>query len=288
MKFRYVLFLLLFSVATRVEAEKIPVFVSVLPQAYLVERIGGEHVEVGVLVPPGRDPHIYEPTPKQMGDLSKARLYFKMWMPFERRLLEKMTPNHPSLRVENMAEDVELRDLVEEEHHDDHGHDEEIEGKDPHVWLGPIEVVEMAEKVAEILGGLGFVFACYYRENFEKFEADAKKVDAEVREILAPHRGKSYFVFHPAFGYFSDEYGLKQIAIEMEGKPPTPKQLGAIIEEARYKHAEVIHYQPQFDPKSVRAVAEGIEGKVVSIDPLAKDILRNFRELAEKICKSLK
>jgi zinc transport system substrate-binding protein len=95
-------------------------------------------------------------------------------------------------------------------------------------------------------------------------------------------------VFHPAFGYFTDYYGLNQIAVEMEGKSPGPKQIESIINQARKSDIRVIFVQPRFDPKSAETIASVIGGKVVTIDPLERNILQNLLDIAKKIRDALK
>ncbi|MFH1742105.1 MAG: zinc ABC transporter substrate-binding protein, partial [bacterium] len=107
-------------------------------------------------------------------------------------------------------------------------------------------------------------------------------------DLLKPYRGESFYVFHPAFGYFGDAYGLKQEAVELEGKAPTPRQLSTLIKKARTENVRIIFVQPQFDKKSAEAVSNSIDGAVVPMDPLAKDVLKNLEEMAMKVGKALK
>ena len=126
-----------------------------------------------------------------------------------------------------------------------------------------------------------------YRANLAKFRAELDAVDARIRDLLAPYRGRSVFVFHPAFGYFMAEYGLLQRAVESEGKSPTPKELSRLIAEARAENAAAIFVQPQFDTRSAQVIADAIDGAVVPIDPLAMDLLKNFEVMAEAVAGAL-
>ena len=127
------------------------------------------------------------------------------------------------------------------------------------------------------------LLSCFNRRVF----GGGDRVDAELEEILRPLRGEALFVFHPAFGYFADRYGLEQIAIEIEGREPGPRQLEEIIEHAKEQGVRVIFVQPQFSKKSAETVARAIDGAVVPIDPLAYDWLDNLKRIGEKVRQGL-
>lgn len=273
-------------------AEKpISVFVSILPQKYLAEQIGGDLTDVQVLVKPGQSPHSYEPTPSQMTALGKADIIFTVGVEFEKALLPKIRSNLPNLAIVESNHGIEYRKMAGHSH-DEHAEDaEEHEnhsaGRDPHVWLNPengkIIARNMRDAFIEINPG--------NRENFEtNYRILAEKVDqadAELAETLKPLRGETLFVFHPSFGYFADRYGLEQIAIEIEGREPGPRQLEEIIEHAKEQGVRVIFVQPQFSKKSAETVARAIDGAVVPIDPLAYDWLDNLKRIGEKVRQGL-
>jgi len=127
-----------------------------------------------------------------------------------------------------------------------------------------------------------------YEDNYAGREADLKALDRRISEILAPVRGKTFFVFHPAFGYFARDYGLRQVAVETGGKQPGTRQLEHLIEEAKEQGVRVIFVQPQFARKSAEAIAEAIDGAVVPIDPLARDYLENLERMAERVEEGLR
>ncbi len=109
----------------------------------------------------------------------------------------------------------------------------------------------------------------------------------KIKELLKPLAGRSFYVFHPAFGYFGDTYGLHQQAVETGGKTPSPKQIAELIESAIADKVKIIFVQPQFDPKSATAIADTIGGAVVEMNAMPSDILTNFEEMAQKIKQSL-
>jgi zinc transport system substrate-binding protein len=269
------------------------VTVAIPPQAYFVERICGKRVSIQVLVEPGQSPHTFEPTPKQMAELAKSRLYFKIGLPFEERLLSKIGETFKNVTVVDTREGIKLRTMEEwelggEEEGGAQHHDEDRAGTpDPHIWLSPKLVKVQAQTICGAISKTDPANAAEYARNLKAFEADLDATDAKIAAALAPLRGKEFFVFHPAFGYFGDAYGLKQIAVETGGKQPGPRQLAELIERARKSGVKLILVQRQFSTVSAQAVAEAIGGAVVPTDTLARDYLANLEDLETKIKSAL-
>jgi len=260
------------------EEVRLSLFVSILPQAYFVERVGGSHIEVEVLVGPGQSPATFELTPQQMTKLTQADAYFRIGLPFEKQLVGKIRAALSDLRVVDTRRGIKLR-TMEHEHHND--------GSDPHIWLDPKLVKVQAATVCEELCRLDPVNVEAYKKNLETFKADLDEVDARITRALEPLKGRKFYVFHPSYGYFGDAYGLTQVAVEVEGKEPSARQLATLIDQAKEDSVKVIFVQPQFSAKSAEAVAEAIGGVIVPIDPLARDYLRNLEDIAEKIARGL-
>jgi len=269
---------------------KFRVVVSIPPQAYFVERVGGEYVKVQVLVGPGQSPHTFEPTPRQATGLARAHLYFTIGVPFEERLLEKITASGGGVRVVDTCKGIKLRSMSADEpvHHEgEHEHESGAGRPDPHTWLSPRLAKIQAANICEGLMAVDPRHAATYERNLKALQADLDEVDARIAEALAPLKGRKFFVFHPAFGYFADAYGLKQVPVEIEGKSPGARQLAVLIEKARQEGVRVIFVQPQFSPRGAQAVAEAIGGAVVPIDPLARDYLKNLEHIAQQIKRAL-
>ena len=279
-------FLVIIVTSVAGSAAPLEVFVSIPPQAYLVERIGGEHVTVSVLLPGGQEPHTFEPTPKQVMALGGARLYFQVGtLPFERRLAKKLAGGNTGLVAVDTSKGVRLRKL---EGHDPHTGEKHREGlSDPHVWLGPPAIAVQASNIAHSLSRADPGHARDFKKNLDTLLEDLADVDAGIRKTLAPYKGRTVYVFHPSFGYFTDAYGLKQRAVEIHGKTPTPRQIQSLIAEAKGDGVRVIFVQPQFDRSSAEAVAWAIGGVVAPVDALARDLLQNLRDMAGKVKRGL-
>lgn len=280
----FILLLTLVWASDILAARKPVVFVTIIPQAFLAERIGGDAVEVHTLAAKGQDPHTFEATPKQAAALGQAQLFFTVGMPFEKRLVSKLPGgNSRKLKVIDSSAGI-TRLRMEEHHHGDHDHHAEEGGEpDPHVWLAPANLRIMANTMATALIGAVPEHKALFTANLAALDAELKDLDKRLAASLAPHRGKTFYVFHPAFGYFAAAYGLNQEAVETGGKSPSPKQLQSLIREAKEEGVRVIFVQPQFDAKSAATVANGIGGSVVSIDPMAKDVPANLAAVAAAI-----
>lgn len=255
------------------------------PIAYLAERVGGEHVAVQVLLQSGQDPHTFALTPKQMMALGRARLLLTVGMPFEKRLAEKAEGAGLPLRLVDVTVGLRKRSLDggRDASHDDDGHGHAAGDPDPHVWLSPPLLKTQATNIAEALEQIDPGHAAEYKKNLAALHRDLDATHAKVSKLLGPVRGQPMLVFHPAFGYFADTYGLKQEAVEAGGRPPAPRQLRALIQKAKSENVKVIFVQPQYDPRTAQTVADAIGGKVVPIDDLRKDVLRNLEDIATKI-----
>ena len=267
-------------------ATRLPVFVSIVPQKYFLEKIGGGFVEVSLMVRPGASPAVYEPKPAQMVALSRAKIYFAVGVPFEAVWLDKIAVANPNLIIVHTEKGIQKR-LMEDHHHRDEGDanhekkDEHHQIKDPHIWLSPPLAMVQARNILDALCRIDPSHGADYEANYKQFIIEVVDLDAEVRGVFAGSgRGMGFMVFHPAWGYFAEAYGLEQIPIEMEGKEPKPAELQGLIEDAQHRGIKVIFVQPQFSAKSAKTIAKAIGGEVAYADPLAVDWAQNLRKQA--------
>ncbi len=262
----------------------IKVAASIPPQAFFIKQVGGDHVDVTLVLSPGQSPHAFEPTPKQIADLSETALFFTIGLPFEQRLAARLTEGGTT--VVDTREGIPLRRAAGPCAHDhDDGHVHEPDGaKDPHFWMNPRLVKIQAETICMALERADPEHAEVYRRNCMAFAAALDAVDGRIAKALKPLEGRPLFVFHPAYGYFADAYGMKQVAVEVEGKEPTARDVVRLVEQARTAGVRVIFVQPQFSPKCAEAIAREIDGEVVPIDPLCADYLSNLELMTARIC----
>jgi zinc transport system substrate-binding protein len=260
-----------------------------MPQAYFAGRIGGGLAEVMVLAGPGQNPHSYEPTPRQFSELAGAAVWVLSGTEFEISLRPKIGSLFPGLPVVDGTEGVRFRNI---EAHGDEGSGNEDGGheggglsmeKDRHTWLGLEPAKIMAFHIRDALCAADGAHAETYRANCEALVRDMEAEFDSLRRELAPLRGKTVFVYHPAFGYFLDEFGIIQEAVETGGKEPTPRVLGRLIEKVRAEKVKVIFVQAQFPVESARTAASAAGAELVSLDPLAADWLSNISAMGDAL-----
>jgi zinc transport system substrate-binding protein len=271
-------------------ARSLPVVVSILPQQYFVQQIGGRRVKVTVMVPPGASPATYEPSPRQMAQLSRARLYFAIGVPFETVWLKKMAAASPDMKIVHTDRDIHKismagHPVTEDQaiHPAEQAREERAAATgipDPHIWLSPPLVRQQARCIFEALVQIDPSREDDYRRRYERFITALDELHADLKTLFSDKKAMPFMVFHPSWGYFAQAYGLKQIPIEIEGKHPKPAHLKALIEYAVEKDIRVIFVQPQFSTRSATVVAQAIDGRVVFADPLAEDWMTNLRKVA--------
>ncbi|PKL23636.1 MAG: metal ABC transporter substrate-binding protein [Spirochaetae bacterium HGW-Spirochaetae-3] len=266
------------------------VIVSILPQAYFVDRIAAGRVRPIVLVGPGQSPHSYEPTPRQMAEISSASVWLTVGVEFENALKPKIASLYRGLTIVDTTVGVRYRRLEAHAHGVDEGlpPGDEDAGLDPHVWLGRQAVKAMAANIRDTISKIDPAGTATYSRNYDALVRDVDAVYDGLKTDLAPLRGKPVFVYHPSFGYFLDEFGIRQEAVETGGKEPTQKALSALIAEAKADGAKVVFVQAQFPVGAARVVADAIGGVVVTVDPLAGDWLENVRRIGESMKRARK
>jgi zinc transport system substrate-binding protein len=269
--------------ASAVAGEPIPVFVSIPPQKYFVEKIGGTLVTVSVMVPPGANPHIYEPRPSQMTALSKCRIYFAIGVTFEKVWLPKFADLNPTMRIVYTDKGIDKITMIAHPHEEE----EAPEALDPHVWVSPPEVKIIARNILDALVEIDPSNSEAYQSRYEVFIEEIDKLDRDLREIFKDEKGLKFMVYHPSWGYFARDYGLEQVPVEMEGKEPKPAQLKALISQAKQDGIKIIFVQPQFSMKSAETIARAIGGQVIAADNLREDWERNLRVQALKVKRAL-
>ena len=280
--------LLIFGCAEKqgsADSGKPVVFVSIIPQTGLVRAIAGELAEIHTLIGEGQSPHAYEPTARQLAQLGEADALLTIGVPFETHLLKKIVPLYPDLPIISTHAGIERRTMPHKHHGEHCAHDHGA--KDPHIWLSPSNMIAIAENISQALRTINPANADEYRKNSEQLTNELRQLDSEIRTILAPYAGSRFYVFHPSFGYFADDYGLEQVPVELEGKSPSPRQLASLIEQAKADDVKVVFVQTQFPIRSAEVISNALGGKVVQLDPLAEDSIANLRLIADSIAQTL-
>lgn len=258
------------------------VFVSILPQKYLIERIGGDRVRVSVMVKPGHSPETYEPTPKQMSALHEAHLYFRMAVPFESVWINRIRDLNPDIRIVECCGEIQIRDPARHDHEESRA----SYAIDAHVWTSPKNAIVIAGIIKLALSEFDPESAGYYAENYENLVRDLVMLDVEIRRELADIKIPYFIVSHPSWGHYAETYGLEQISIEQHGTEVRAKELSRLVEFARQWNINTVFVQKQFNTASAKTLAREINAKIIELDPLAEDYINNLRAVTKAIASA--
>ena len=255
----------------QIDDRRTVIIVSILPQADFVEHVGGDKVDVIVMIPPGANPATYEPTASQLKAVSSAAMYVKVGsgLPFEEVWLDKICSANPDMMIIDTSEGV---DLIP---------------SDPHIWLSPRSAMVQVENIYKGLVAMDPENSEYYYRNKEQYINDLEVLDTDITESLSGFDGRNFMVFHPSWGYFSRDYDLTMIAVEIEGKEPSAGDMARLVETAKENNIKIIFVQPQFSTKSAEVIAKEIGGSVVAVDPLPQDYITNLRIVSNTFAQSL-
>ena len=249
--------------------ERIGLVVSILPQVEFAERVGGDRVEVSIMIPPGASPHTYEPAPARLAEVGRARLYLAVGsgLPFERAWLEKLGDLNPKMRIVDLARGI---DRI---------------GRDPHIWLSPRLAGKMVVNLCRALSQADPVHQAEYERNRDAYLRELEALDLRIRRIVKETGLRSFMVYHPSWGYFAREYGLEQLAVEAEGKDPAPQRLARLVDLARRERVQAIFVSPQFDRRSAQVIADEVGARIVVVDPLPRHYLDELNRFAEHLAR---
>lgn len=264
------------------------VAVSIVPQESWVKAIAGDLVEVVTLIPPGKSAETYSPTPQQMTQFSKASLYFAMQVPAETAgILPKVRDLNPKVRIIDLA--AATRAVYPELELEDHGHDHDQghahEERDPHIWLSPKRAIVMVQTTAAELAAFDPQNKAVYEKNAQDYLVKLRRLDQTIQNLLKGSKNKTFLIYHPALGYFANDYGLTMLALEAGGKDATPQELQKTIELAKKNKFKVILYEEEMDSRQAKTFAAEIGGVTQKISPFAADYIGGLENIAKTIAE---
>ena len=262
--------------------QKINAFVSIMPQKFFAEKIGGDLVNVSVLVPSGTSPENFDPSPKQIVQMGSSDVYFTIDIPFENIFLDKLKAGKKKLVIADCDTDVpKLRNQEHEEHEHENEHGHHHHGEfDPHIWTDPELIKIIAKNMADTFSSIDPAHAAVYAANLESFKREMDNLKSELDQRLTPYRGRIFYVYHSAYTYFAQRFGLVQKSIETGEKEPTPAKLRELVNQANQDKVKTIFIQPEFPASGAKRVAEAIGGRTETISVLEYDVPANMRKTA--------
>jgi zinc transport system substrate-binding protein len=259
---------------------RLTVGVSIVPQASFVKAVAGGLANVVTMIPPGNSPGNYAPTPREIQALSNAKLYFTIGVPTEQaNILPKSKALNKKMKIVNLPEAVEkvypARFFAPGQ-------------RDPHLWLSPKRVKVMVKIIAQELEKVDPKHKTAYQKNANAYLIKLDQLDQRLKHSFSGLTHQTFIVFHPAFGYFADDYGLKMVALEESGKEGSAKNFQELTELAKHEQIKVVFYQKEFDNKQAQALAAEIGGRVEEFAPLAPDYIENLDKMAKLLVGILK
>lgn len=244
------------------------IYTSIYPIQYAVERIGGNTVHAKTVYPPGVDAHTYEPTSKEMTDIAKGDAFFYLGAGME---------GFAGSAADALAkQDTKLVELGEHESlfhtetaHEDDGHHHG--DQDPHIWLDPIRMIDMAEIIKDNLIALYPEQEDDFNQNFEALKTDLKQLNDQYKTVLQDKTNKKILVSHAAFGYWEERYGITQIAINglSSSSEPSQKDLTKIVDQAKQHHMKYIIFEQNVSNHVSEIIQDHIGAESLTIHNLS-------------------
>jgi zinc transport system substrate-binding protein len=256
--------MVLVGVSLMARAADLNVWCSIPPLMSVARAVGGERVTVSCFMDGSQDPHSFSPSPKTVARAREADLFLTVGMPFETVVQERLRALSSGMQTLNLAQNVDHKG-------------------DMHVWLSLRLLSQMSAELEKVLSEIDPDGRAVYQSNLKQYQAKLDLAHQQLRERLEPLRGTSFYVYHPAFHHFAEDYGLRQKAVELDGKSPSPKQLLSLIRRAREENVKVIFVQPQFDRRPAQILAKKIGGRVVELNQLEADPVNVIQQAAQEI-----
>lgn len=269
-------------------SKKPMVIVSVSPYDTFVKGIAEDTLDVRVAVPANYNPHLFEPTLKQIDGFQHANIWFGIGEPFEKTLLSSLKSYNKHLTTIDLSEGIDLQSFHEEDLFSSCGahHDHHHEGIDRHFWMSPSLSSFQTEMITEHLITLFPQHKDLYKANLIKMKEKFRILNDNLRTLLNASKDHAIIVSHPSLGYFCSDYHLIQISIECEGKTPLPGDLKKILSLSETLTVSCVFTQEQFDNKGAIILAKRLNLPIYSINPNNPNYFDNLETLAKHISES--
>ena len=239
------------------------ILVTFYPIYQFTKAIGKEKIDASIIIPPGIEPHDWEPTIQDIQKMKDADMIVINGAGLE-SWITKVTSINPNVMIVDTSSDIPLLEK------DSNGLDK-IAKKDPHIWLDPVLAKKQVQNIADGLIKLDPQNANYYQQNANDYKAKLDILDNEIKTDLSTCDKKDFLAFHDAFSYFSKEYGLHQHTIVGGLDPetePTAPALQQITKDAQSLGLNVIFTEEAANPRVSQVIADEIHGKVLVLSPL--------------------
>lgn len=255
------------------------VTVSIEPLRYFAEQIGGDRIVVQTLVPKGSSPETFEPTAQQMTRLNESQLFIEVGeLGFERTWNKRLRAHAPHLISIEASQGIETV-------YSEGGE------PDPHTWTSPDNALVIAQNICKALNTISSKDSAYFKQNLYQLTLRLQQMDQQTRQRIEQatkrNGGKqpSFIIYHPSLTYYAHRYGLRQLALEENGREPSARTIRNLIDEARAHGANIFFVQKEFSDRNALSVSQETGVRVVEINPLSYEWMKEMNRITNEICK---
>lgn len=254
------------------EKGKLQVAATIFPVYDIMRQVGGENISASLILPPGASPHTFDPTPSQVADLKKADIVFMVGAGIDGWALDLLASNSQA-KIVDLSGEVILRPFIHEEHEEgEYGEEENHEhgDLDPHYWLDPENAKMIADKVAQELIILDENQTDEYTSRAFAFKEEINRSLLLWQERLNGFSNRKLAVFHDAWGYFAERFGLEIVATfePFPGKSPSPQYLIEMQAEIKEHEVKALFIEPQLSSAAAEALAKDLGVEIWRLDPI--------------------
>ncbi len=258
---------------------KIGVVVSIGPEMEWANAVGGDKVDVTLMVPANADPHTYEPLPNQLTQVSNAKIYVEIGSPleFETNYMDKIRATNPNMLIVNASQGIQLIPNSAEN---------ETDTMDPHDWVDPKNAKIMVNNIYNGLVQVDPADKDYFQKNREQYLHQLDELDRNTTDLLKGKQETDILVYHPAFGYYAKDYNLNQVGAMINDEEPSPQRIAMMVNVAKQNNITVVYSEPQYDPKFMQSIASQVGAQVLTVNDLDEHYLQNMKNIAIAFSKA--
>ena len=259
--------------------DKIGVVVSIGPQVEFVKAVGGDKVDITLMVPSNADPHTYEPLANQLSQVSNAKMYAELGTPieFEVNYMDKIKAINPNMLILNTSQGIKLIPNSAEN---------ESTTMDPHDYVDPKNAKIMVNNIYQGLVQIDPEDKDYFLKNRDSYLQQLDDLDKNTTKLLKGKQGTYILIYHPAFGYYAKDYNLTQVGAMINDEEPSPQRIAMMVNIAKQNNITVIYSEPQYDPKFMQSISSQIGAQVLNVNDLDEHYIRNMENIATEFSKA--
>lgn len=245
--------------------------VTIEPLRYFAQRIVGDKFVVETMVPKGGNPETYEPSAKQMVNLSRSDIYIKVGsIGFERTWMKRLEKSAPHSIVIDSSEGIEMLES-------------ENGIPDPHTWMSCTNATIIARNIYNAVASIDAKDSTQFKSNLEKLLVDIEEVDTEIRSLLTKDKSRAFLIYHPILTYYAHDYDLQQLPLEEEGREPSAQQMEMLIKTAKENNVRTLFVQKEFAARSTDVILRSVGAKKEEINPLSYDWTNEMINVVKKL-----